>query len=414
MILGIIIHLKKNNSPCNTIQGAIKLFFYVVFFSVFFLNESYSQKLFKITGNSSDKYANGTITIKLANNDIENDTLLDYKVKIVNKKFEIQGVIRSNFHRIIFEIKKNSNKILVPLFIGQSKNMDICIFQKLKNNTDSIIYNFIPFDKEEVEYENLVKNYRNNLIELNDKLNIENNNGKQASIIHSIEINFQANYRRISEITKLYIRENSNKYISLYYFYNVILKVQSFNLDTLNNLFQEIQKHYDTSFLKKTKIYAKMQYLNSLGIGNKVCNINFISNDTITHKLSNFYSKSYLLICFWASWCSPCRKSIPLLKKIYNKYNNKELEILSISIDLDKNKWLKSIQSLDMPWVQTIEQNIINIEDYKTKFNITFIPQYFLINKNGSIVYHNLQFNGDDNFDKLTELLSAKFSDLSY
>jgi thiol-disulfide isomerase/thioredoxin len=55
-------------------------------------------------------------------------------------------------------------------------------------------------------------------------------------------------------------------------------------------------------------------------------------------------SATYYLIVFWASWCGPCRKEIPDLKELYNKFTNRGLTITSISIDGDKRNWQTALQ----------------------------------------------------------------------
>jgi thiol-disulfide isomerase/thioredoxin len=47
---------------------------------------------------------------------------------------------------------------------------------------------------------------------------------------------------------------------------------------------------------------------------------------------------------FWASWCVPCRGSIPHLKTIYNKYHSKGLEVIAVSIDEDKKAWIEAVK----------------------------------------------------------------------
>ena len=59
--------------------------------------------------------------------------------------------------------------------------------------------------------------------------------------------------------------------------------------------------------------------------------------------------KKYVLIDFWASWCNPCRKEIPNLKKLYAQYSEKGFEIVSISIDQKKADWEKALKEEGLP-----------------------------------------------------------------
>ena len=56
------------------------------------------------------------------------------------------------------------------------------------------------------------------------------------------------------------------------------------------------------------------------------------------------------LLIFWASWCNPCRKEIPNLKKLYTQYADRGFQIVSISIDKKEAEWTKALKEEQLQW----------------------------------------------------------------
>lgn len=108
-------------------------------------------------------------------------------------------------------------------------------------------------------------------------------------------------------------------------------------------------------------------------------------------------NKKYILLDFWASWCAPCRKEIPNLKKLYEKYSSKGFEIVSISIDSKEADWQKALKEEQLPW-----PNFLDTEKAANTFNVKTIPAMFLIDEKGVIV--NDKLRGKDLEEKLAEL----------
>lgn len=97
-----------------------------------------------------------------------------------------------------------------------------------------------------------------------------------------------------------------------------------------------------------------------------------------------------VLIDFWASWCGPCRKENPNVVKLYNEYKKKGFEIYSVSLDEEKDKWVKAIEKDGLNWIHVSDLKGWN-SPVCTQFNITAIPFTILVGKDGNIVGKGLR-----------------------
>src|SRR5258708_865552 len=107
-------------------------------------------------------------------------------------------------------------------------------------------------------------------------------------------------------------------------------------------------------------------------------------------QLSSLHGQ-YVIVDFWASWCMPCRASIPHLKDIYASYHTEGLEIVSVSIDARSEAWKRAVEQEQMPWKQALDtytgEN--NFADVSGSYGIRAIPYTLLLDKEGKVITIN-------------------------
>lgn len=90
----------------------------------------------------------------------------------------------------------------------------------------------------------------------------------------------------------------------------------------------------------------------------------------------------YTLVDFWASWCGPCRREMPVLKELYDEYGPQGLDIVGVAVWDDPADSRKAIEQLSLPWPQ-----ILNSQQAATDlYGIAGIPHIMLIDPEGTIV----------------------------
>ncbi len=121
-----------------------------------------------------------------------------------------------------------------------------------------------------------------------------------------------------------------------------------------------------------------------LGTGQSAPDFEGVNPEGKTVKLSDFKGK-IVYIDVWATWCGPCRKQIPYLEKLEEKYHGQAVEFMSVSIDRSQVKWEKWMAEKSPKGTQIFMPGGWGADICK-KYNITGIPRFILIDKEGKII----------------------------
>ena len=132
--------------------------------------------------------------------------------------------------------------------------------------------------------------------------------------------------------------------------------------------------------------------------------LNFRGTDGQEINLANYRGK-VVLIDFWATWCGPCVRAVPLLLDLYEKFHDQGFEVLGISLDQDRDALQQFCSDRKIPWPQFFDGKGWKNE-LAVAHAISAIPTTYLIDRDNKLVAVGL--HGDELETKVVEVLQRK------
>lgn len=102
-------------------------------------------------------------------------------------------------------------------------------------------------------------------------------------------------------------------------------------------------------------------------------------------QLSSFKGNRPVVVSFWASWCTPCRMEMPVLRKFYNANRSHNFEILAVSIDEDRTAAESFAREQNLPFPILLDSS----QAAAKAFRVDGIPMLFVVNKNGIVEHYH-------------------------
>lgn len=244
-------------------------------------------------------------------------------------------------------------------------------------------------------FQDEIKNSRAELQKLEADLKSED-----KAIAEAAEKKYEEIDQKVTDAAKAYILANPTKQTAAKLLYDF-----RYNLDEATQ--NEIIAKADSAFKAVPgidKMMAHLDVLKTVAVGKKFTDFEMADLKGKTHKLSEYVGngKNIVLIDFWASWCPPCRRDMPMLVEAYKKYKNKGFEIVGISLDSKQEAWEKGIKDLNITWTQ-----LSDLQGWKNAgaalYGVNSIPHTVLVDKDGTIIDKNI--HGKDLDAKLQEVL---------
>jgi thiol-disulfide isomerase/thioredoxin len=316
------------------------------------------------------------------------------------KPFEIFGTITGEYHSkmyLFFEGNyKQRDSISSEIKDGKfyfKGSIPMPVQARLHMDQRSFIGDFyLDNNKTYINCDNIIKIYNNG----QDTMNMLSITSVKGSATDKLRSDFEVwladlNKSGLSEGEKMgayydklyqFIRKHPKSKVSPY----LLGKASPFFYSQVKELSTLIDPSLDKSFEQKS-VDALLNQLDKSK--NKVTGADFhdfIFHDSSGHEINtNQLRGKYTLIVCWASWCKPCRAEHPELNALYEKYKDKGLMMIGISIDKEKEKWTQALVKDKLQWTQIIDTNASDGE-FARYYDIEAIPMNFLLDENGKIL----------------------------
>lgn len=331
---------------------------------------------------------------------ISEDGSFSFKREIENPMFYLLKIDRNNFFTMLLEPGENlkftayHDSLNSPISISGSKGTELM-----------------------TGYNKTLKKIVVRLMSLNEIYEKNTNNPDLPKIIQSLDSLAQVYIKEINVYTKKYIDDNITSMVSMVALYQqvapqvyVLNPVEDLNYfekvdSSLTALYPEsepIKAFHNQVRLLIDRVKGQPGQTSILEIGTLTPEIALPSPNGDTIKLSSTRG-NLVLLDFWASWCSPCRKENPNLVKAYNFNRGKGFIIFQVSLDKTREDWMKGIRDdkLDQ-WIHVSDVKYWN-SAVVPLYKIESIPYNLLLNRDGKIIAINLR--GNQLQTKLEELL---------
>jgi peroxiredoxin len=269
-------------------------------------------------------------------------------------------------------------------------------------SADSLINATVTGSKVYDEFQDYNKQIGGTIMALTKAVNIDFSSAtpeqqKDTAFVKAVDARFRRNIERRNEKQFEFAKNNPNSYFAL-----VALSESAgtkVDVKKVEPVYKALKAEYRNTDMGK-ELEQRIQAAGTTAVGMQAPEFTQNNVEGKPVSLSSLKGK-YVLVEFWASWCTPCRAGNPNLVKQYELYKDKGFEIISVSLDNVKDRWVEAIKKDGLPWLHVSDLKGWN-NAVGRLYGVRAVPQSFLLDKDGKVIGNTLR----------DETLNAKLAEL--
>jgi peroxiredoxin len=250
-------------------------------------------------------------------------------------------------------------------------------------STDSIHYAVVDgsvTDREYNEYESMIKPLNSSIITLFDNSHDAVYSGNDV-VVESVEPELKRIRSEIVNRSVRFVREHPSSFASPW----ILLSLQAdLTADTLDQLTGILAPGVKVSSQYRM-LQSGIERMRRLEPGNPAPDFSQPSHTGTLFNLSETTGEGPLLIYFWASWCSNCKEASAEVARLNRLYTDRGLKIVAVSLDFSAPDWMDAVKRDSMEWINISDLNMWD-NSVAVKYNVTEIPFFYLVDRDGKIV----------------------------